>query len=65
MNQRNTEYSQLIDDLQDLIAGQKLDDVIPALSGIVVHAMSMSGVPKEECIDYMVKTINDCFEKTQ
>ena len=63
MNQRSTEYLNLCDDLQKLMHGKKLDDIIPALTTVLAYALSDSDTEKKKCISYVVGTIDYVFER--
>ena len=63
MNQRNTEYNNLLDKLQDVLDGQLLDDVIPALTALLSSAIFESGMEKKVTIAYVVNAIDKRFAK--
>ena len=69
MNQRNTEYEKirkrydnLVDKIQDVLDGQLLDDVIPALTAVLSSAVFESGVDKKIAVSYVVNSIDRQFE---
>lgn len=63
MNQRSTEYNNLLDKLQDVLDGQLLDDVIPALTALLSSAIFASGMEKKVTIAYVVDAIDKRFAK--
>lgn len=63
MNQRSTEYNNLLDKLQDVLDGQLLDDVIPALTALLSSAIFESGMEKKVTIAYVVDAIDKRFAK--
>jgi hypothetical protein len=63
MSQRSTEYDRLLDRLQDVLDGQLLDDVIPALTALLSSAIFESGMEKKVTIAYVVNAIDKRFAK--
>lgn len=70
MNQQNTDYNKmverydkLIDSVQDVLDGQLLDDVIPALTALLGGAIIKSGVEKKIAISYVVNSIDAQFKR--
>lgn len=65
MNRQNTEYLKICDDIQAVLHGHKLDDVIPALTTLLAYAFLDSDQDKKKCVYYAVQTIDYIFEKEQ
>lgn len=65
MTKQNTEYLKLVDDLQDVLHGQLLDDVVPALTVLLADALVNAGTDKKTFISYVVNTIDHCFERNR
>jgi hypothetical protein len=63
--QNSKEYLKLVDELQDVLFGKKLDDVIPALSTILAFAFVASEQDKKQCVYYIVNTIDYAFQKSE
>ena len=67
MNQPNTEsnYEKLLDDLQEVLHGQLLDDVVPALTALLGNALVEAGTDKKMFISYVVNSIDKYFERNK
>ena len=67
MDQPNIEsnYLKLIDDLQDVLHGQLLDDVVPALTALLGNALIEAGTDKKMFIYYVVNSIDTYYERNK
>ena len=65
MNRQSINYEKLCDDIQSVLHGHKLDDVIPALSSLLAYAFLDSGQEKKKCVYYVVQTVDYVFERNK
>ena len=63
MSQPSTEFLKLIEDLEEVLFGKNIDDVVPALTGLLSEALYMSEQDKKKCVSYVVNIIDRNFAK--
>jgi hypothetical protein len=55
------EFSGLMESIEDLLQGEKLDNIVPALVTLLGEAGWMSGMGKESFVEYVKNAVEDTY----